>query len=152
MELDRRRWHRTADRKEFCDRLTRRPLAEHYRLFRNRLSLSPYPPEAFMKQIEFIVAGPPEEVVRCTETERPEALGPNDVLVRILAFPINPADLLTMQGIYPRLDSATRVVGNEAVGEIAAIGENVQDLAAGERVILLSPNNWREYRLVNAYE
>ena len=103
-----------------------------------------------MKQIEFAVAGPPEEVVRCTEVEAPAAPGPDDVLVKVLAFPINPADLLTMQGIYPRADATTPAIGNEAAGEIAAIGENVRDLAVGDRVILLSLNNWREYRLVNA--
>jgi len=103
-----------------------------------------------MKQIEFAVAGPPEEVVRCAEAEAPAAPGPDDVLVKVLAFPINPADLLTMQGIYPRADATTPAIGNEAAGEIAAIGENVRDLAVGDRVILLSLNNWREYRLVNA--
>lgn len=54
-----------------------------------------------MKQIEFAFAGPPEEVVRYAEAEAPAAPGPDDVLIKVLAFPINPADLLTMQGIYP---------------------------------------------------
>ena len=105
-----------------------------------------------MKQVEFVVAAPPEEVVRCAEAEAPAAPGPNDVLVKVLAFPINPADLLTMQGIYPRADATTPAIGNEAAGEIAAVGGNVRDLAVGDRVILLSLNNWREYRLVNARE
>jgi trans-2-enoyl-CoA reductase len=60
-----------------------------------------------MKQIEFAVAGPPEEVVRYAEAEAPAAPGPDDVLIKVLAFPINPADLLTMQGIYPRADLTT---------------------------------------------
>ena len=105
-----------------------------------------------MKQIEFAVAGPPEKVVRCAEAEAPAAPGPDDVLVKVLAFPINPADLLTMQGIYPRADVPTPAIGNEAAGEIVAVGENVRDLAVGDRVILLSLNNWRQYRLVNARE
>ena len=74
------------------------------------------------------------------------------MLVKVLAFPINPADLLTMQGIYPRADVPTPAIGNEAAGEIVAVGENVRDLAVGDRVILLSLNNWRQYRLVNARE
>lgn len=105
-----------------------------------------------MKQIEFAVAGPPEEVVRCAEAEAPAAPGPDDVLIKVLAFPINPADLLTMQGIYPRADATTPAIGNEAAGEIAAVGENVRDLAVSDRVILLSLNNWREYQRVNARE
>ena len=58
----------------------------------------------------------------------------------------------TMQGIYPRLDASTQAIGNEAVGEIIAIGKDVEDLEPGNRVILLSLNNWREYRLVKAHE
>lgn len=46
----------------------------------------------------------------------------------------------------------TPAIGNEAAGEIVTVGENVRDLAVGDRVILLSLNNWRQYRLVNARE
>jgi NADPH:quinone reductase-like Zn-dependent oxidoreductase len=103
-----------------------------------------------MKQIEFATAGKPEHVVRYADAPAPSATAPDDVLVRVLAFPINPADLLTMQGIYPRLDAAVQAIGSEAVGEIAATGSDVTGLTLGDRVILLSVNNWREYRLVKA--
>ena len=105
-----------------------------------------------MKQIEFMIAGTPEEVVRCAQTEPPATPGADQVLIKVLAFQINPADLLTLQGIYPRMDTTTQAIGNEAVGEIAAIGEKVEDFAVGDRVILLSLNNWREYRLVSTRE
>lgn len=105
-----------------------------------------------MKQIEFLAPGVPEDVVRLAEVEAPSGVGSDEVLVRVLAFPINPADLLTMQGIYPRLDSGTSAIGNEAVGEISAVGNAVADLIPGDRVILLSLNNWRQYRLVKAPE
>ena len=105
-----------------------------------------------MKQIEFSTPGIPEDVVRYADAETPSAAGSDQVIVKILAFPINPADLLTMQGIYPRLDSNTRAIGNEAVGEISIVGDAITDLAPGDRVILLSLNNWREYRLVKAHE
>jgi len=64
-----------------------------------------------MKQIEFSTVGTPQEVVRYTDTEAPGNPGPGEVLVKVLAFPINPADLLTMQGIYPRLDPGTKAIG-----------------------------------------
>lgn len=105
-----------------------------------------------MKQIEFSSVGTPEEVVQYTDTETPSGPRSDEVLVKVLAFPINPADLLTMQGIYPRLDASTKALGNEAVGEILATGSDVEDLEPGNRVILLSLNNWREYRLVKAHE
>jgi trans-2-enoyl-CoA reductase len=105
-----------------------------------------------MKQIEFSAPGTPEEVVSFADAEAPPAPGTGEVLVRVLAFPINPADLLAMQGTYPRLDSSTRAIGNEAVGEISAVGDAVTGLALGDRVLLLSLNNWRECRLVGAHE
>ena len=101
-----------------------------------------------MKQIEFSNVGTPQDVVRYADAEVPGSPGPGEVLVKVLAFPINPADLLTMQGIYPRLDPNTKAIGNEAVGEILAVGTEVEDLAPGDRVILLALNNWRQYRLV----
>ncbi|OQW52895.1 MAG: hypothetical protein A4S14_16495 [Proteobacteria bacterium SG_bin9] len=76
----------------------------------------------------------------------------DDVLVRTQVFPINPADLLTMQGIYPRVDASTMAIGNEAIGEITEIGDGIDDLKPGDRVILLSLNNWREFRLVKRSE
>ncbi len=103
-----------------------------------------------MKQIEFSAPGDPDEVVSYADAETPPAVGNDEVLVRIQAFPVNPADLLTMRGIYPRLDSSTRAIGNEAIGEISAVGDAVAGLAPGNRVLLLSLNNWREYRLVKA--
>jgi mitochondrial enoyl-[acyl-carrier protein] reductase / trans-2-enoyl-CoA reductase len=105
-----------------------------------------------MKQIEFTAVGRPEDVVYCADAEPPGGPGPNEVVVRVLAFPINPADLLTMQGVYPRLDAGSRTIGNEAVGEIVTAGEDVGGLAPGDRVILLSLNNWRQYRRLKATE
>jgi trans-2-enoyl-CoA reductase len=103
-----------------------------------------------MKQIEFSTVGAPQDVVRYANVEAPGDPGPGEVLVKVLAFPINPADLLAMQGIYPRLDPSTKAIGNEAVGEILAVGEEVDGFAPGNRVILLALNNWRQYRRVGA--
>jgi trans-2-enoyl-CoA reductase len=105
-----------------------------------------------MNQIEFLAVGRPEDVVRCADATMPTKPEADGVLVKVLAFPINPADLLTMQGVYPRLDASTRMIGNEAVGEIVAVGADVERLAPGDRVILLTLNNWRQFRLVKAHE
>ena len=105
-----------------------------------------------MKQIEFSMIGKPEDVVRYADAEMPSSPAAGEVLVKVLAFPINPADLLTLQGVYPRLDAGTNAIGNEAVGEISAVGDDVGGFAVGDRVILLGLNNWREYRLAKAGE
>src|SRR5260370_4729850 len=103
-----------------------------------------------MKQIGFSAPGDPDEVVSYADAETPPAVGNDEVLLRLQASPVNPADLLTMRGIYPRLDSSTRAIGSEAIGEISAVGDPAAGLAPGNRVLLLSLNNWREYRLVKA--
>lgn len=105
-----------------------------------------------MKQIEFLTVGRPEDVVRYADAAMPSKPEADSVLVKVLAFPINPADLLTMQGVYPRLDASTSAIGNEAVGEIVAVGPDVESLAAGDRVILLTLNNWRQFRLVKTHD
>ena len=54
------------------------------------------------KELVFSSFGEPLEVVKMRETELP-CLGANDVLVRMLAAPVNPADLYTIQGRYLQL-------------------------------------------------
>ena len=105
-----------------------------------------------MKQIEFLTAGNPEDVVTYADASAPPNPEADGVMVKVLAFAINPADLLTMQGVYPRLDTSTRAIGNEAVGEIVAVGADVERLHPGDRVILLTLNNWRQFRLVKAHD
>lgn len=105
-----------------------------------------------MKQIEFVTPGRPEDVVSYVDAAMPPNPEADDVLVKLRAFPINPADLLTMQGVYPRLDASTHAIGTEAVGEVAALGTDVEGLAPGDRVMLLTLNNWRQFRLVKAHD
>lgn len=54
-----------------------------------------------MRQVRFARPGSPAEVVEIVEREEPGLSEPDDVLVAIDLFPINPADLLTLQGHYP---------------------------------------------------
>lgn len=49
------------------------------------------------KQLMYSEFGDPLQVVKITESEVPD-LGSQDVLVRMLAAPINPADINTIQG------------------------------------------------------
>jgi NADPH:quinone reductase-like Zn-dependent oxidoreductase len=94
-----------------------------------------------VKQIQFHRSGPPAEVARCVEVADPEISAPDDVLIRVEIFPINPADLLTMRGVYPRGNPASPTLGIEALGIVEAVGDSVVDLALGDRVILLSTDN-----------
>ena len=102
-----------------------------------------------MKQIQFQQPGDPAEVAQCVNVPIPELTNVEDVLVKISAFLINTADLLTLQGFYPKNDPMSSTLGNEAVGVVQAVGTKVETLTPGDKVVLFSLDNWSEYKLVH---
>jgi NADPH:quinone reductase-like Zn-dependent oxidoreductase len=103
-----------------------------------------------MKQVQFTAFGVPHEVASCVEVPDVGAPGPGEVVIEIAAFPINPADLLTITGGYAVRPQLPATLGAEGVGRIAAVGEGVRGLAAGDRVINLGRDNWCQRRKVPA--
>jgi NADPH:quinone reductase-like Zn-dependent oxidoreductase len=103
-----------------------------------------------MKQVQFTAFGVPHEVAACIEAPDVGAPGPDEVVIEVLAFPINPADLLTITGGYAIRPQLPATLGAECVGRIAAAGANVHDLAVGDRVINLGRDNWCQRRRVPA--
>ncbi len=61
--------------------------------------------------------------------------GPGEVLVDIVAAGINFPDILVVAGQYQDKTPPPFVPGNEAAGTVAAVGEGVDRLAVGDRVI-----------------
>ncbi|MEA2496769.1 MAG: hypothetical protein QOJ29_4680 [Thermoleophilaceae bacterium] len=67
---------------------------------------------------------------------RPEpSLAPGRVLVRVRAAGINFADLMARQGLYPDAPDLPSVLGYEVAGDVEAVGEGVEDIKAGDRVM-----------------
>lgn len=78
-------------------------------------------------------------------------LGPGEVRVRILATPINPADLNWIEGTYGTRPELPATPGTEAVGEV--VESNAASLAVGMRVIFLDyAHGWQTERVVGASE
>lgn len=71
-----------------------------------------------------------------------------DIGVRMLRAPINPADLMAIDGRYAFNLKDDTPVGAEGVGIVQAVGEAVSDLKPGDMVMPLSRGNWCRYRLV----
>uniref|UniRef100_UPI00358FA0DD enoyl-[acyl-carrier-protein] reductase, mitochondrial isoform X3 n=1 Tax=Myxine glutinosa TaxID=7769 RepID=UPI00358FA0DD len=71
---------------------------------------------------------------RLEELELP-ALGETEVKVRMLAAPINPADINMVQGSYAILPSLPAVGGNEGVAEVEEVGAKVDRLKRGDWVV-----------------
>jgi trans-2-enoyl-CoA reductase len=102
------------------------------------------------KAIVYEAHGKPEEVLRLEEQPvRQPAAG--EALVRILAAPINPADLNQIEGKYPIRFPLPATPGFEGAGMVEAVGPGVQDLAVGAQVILPHDlGTWREKAVVAA--
>src|SRR4051812_10222905 len=92
--------------------------------------------------------GNPAEVLRITELPLPEP-GPDDVVVKMSAAPINPADLNSIEGKYPIKASLPAIPGMEGAGVVIEIGPGVKNLAVGAQVILPhSYGTWREIAVI----
>jgi trans-2-enoyl-CoA reductase len=75
--------------------------------------------------------------------------GPGEVLVRVAAAPIHPADLNSIEGKYPATPQSPFPGGREGAGHIEAIGPGVASLRIGDCVSLQSPQGtWRDLALV----
>ena len=88
-----------------------------------------------MQRAQYASRGPvPQDVIECVDYTLPE-LGPGEVLVEMLASPINPSDVLTLTGQYGMLPPLPAIGGNEGIGRVAAVSEGVK-LPIGQRVVL----------------
>ena len=77
--------------------------------------------------------GPPD-VMRVQERPDPEP-GPGQVRVRVRAAGVNFADLLARVGLYPDAPKPPCVVGYEIAGDVDALGEGVEGIEVGQRVM-----------------
>lgn len=75
------------------------------------------------------------ENLEIREVENPPKPVGKDVLVNVKAAALNRADVLQRQGFYPAPKGfPERILGLEFAGEVAEIGENVENFKIGDRV------------------
>ena len=96
--------------------------------------------------------GPASEVAYCAELPDPTSPEPDEIIVDIAVFPINPADLLTIEGKYAAKPPLPYTPGAEAVGHVSDVGSAVENFRIGDLVMLLSRENWTQKRKVKAAE
>lgn len=92
----------------------------------------------------------PVALIEAVEVElaAPQA---GEVLVDVLASPINPSDLLTLTGAYGVLPELPAIAGNEGVGRIKALGPEVRGLETGQLVLLpLGAGTWASHLVCRA--
>ncbi|KAF8582029.1 trans-2-enoyl-CoA reductase [Ramaria rubella] len=100
------------------------------------------------KAIVYSSHGDPTKVLRAVSLPPlPSPPPPGTINVRYLLSPINPADLNTIEGVYPskpslRPTSATKlhepvyVAGNEGLGQVVELGHGVNGLKEGDWVVM----------------
>lgn len=72
------------------------------------------------------------EVLRWEAVDVP-APGPGQALIKQTAVGLNYIDIYHRTGLYP-LPSKPAIIGNEAAGVVEAVGDNVTEVAVGDRV------------------
>ena len=99
-----------------------------------------------MLKAEYRTRGPvPQDVIDAVELEL-DAPGPGEVRLEVLAAPINPSDVLTLTGEYGLLPDLPAIGGNEGIGRVATVGDEVRNLTVGD-VVMLPPGSgtWRTH-------
>ena len=106
-----------------------------------------------MNAVAFDQYGRPADVLKQVEQPTPTP-GRGEVLVKMIAAPINPSDLLYIEGRYGLLPKSFPCVpGFEGVGVVTANGGGLLgSLRKGQRVAVLNDRigNWAEYTVASA--
>ncbi|WP_220813245.1 zinc-dependent alcohol dehydrogenase family protein [Pseudomonas paralcaligenes] len=77
----------------------------------------------------------PQDVIEAVPLELPP-LADGQALIKVLAAPINPSDVLTLTGEYGILPPLPAIGGNEGVGRVEQLGEGVSNVKVGQTVLL----------------
>jgi len=104
-----------------------------------------------MKKAQYAQRGPtPNEFIEAVEFES-APLTSGQVLIQVLAAPINPSDVLTLTGLYGQLPPLPAVGGNEGVGKVIQLGPDVSSPAIGQTVLLpVGSGTWATHIVAEA--
>jgi len=94
--------------------------------------------------LQFDSFGDPLDIVEMRKIDLPDSPPSGCALVKMMASTINPSDINTLQGVYPIKPDGfpPGTGGNEGVGEVMAVGNEVKDLQVGDWVIPANAGLW----------
>ena len=104
-----------------------------------------------MQRAQYTERGPvPQASITAIEFSLPP-LTEGQALIKVLAAPINPSDVLALTGVYGILPPLPAVGGNEGVGVIAELGPGVSSPAVGQTVLLpVGGGTWSTHMVADA--
>ena len=104
-----------------------------------------------MKKAQYSQRGPvPNEFIDTVDFEI-APLTSGQVLIQVLAAPINPSDVLTLTGLYGQLPPLPAIGGNEGVGKVVQLGPDVSSPAVGQTVLLpVGSGTWATHIVAEA--
>ncbi|MGF1529947.1 MAG: MDR family NADPH-dependent oxidoreductase [Puniceicoccaceae bacterium] len=96
--------------------------------------------------------GNPLEVLELKRLRLPTP-STGEIVVKLLFSSINPSDIGMIEGRYGRLSDLPAVPGREGIGEVIAVGDEVDGLEVGDRVRLPELRGiWRDYACIPAQD
>jgi trans-2-enoyl-CoA reductase len=104
-----------------------------------------------MKKAQYTQRVPvPQASIECVTFPDP-VLAEGQVLLQVLAAPINPSDVLTLTGQYGTLPPLPAIGGNEGVGKVAVHGPGVSAPPIGQTVLLpVGSGTWASHVVAKA--
>lgn len=103
-----------------------------------------------MRSAIYTTFGEPADVLALGDSPIPQP-GPGEVRIKTLLAPIHNHDLWTVRGKYGYKPTLPAIGGSEAAGIVEALGEGVEGITIGQRVMAASVHGtWAEYFIAPA--
>ena len=93
--------------------------------------------------------GKPADVLSLEERPRPRP-AKGEILLEMLAAPVNPADLNVIEGKYGELPELPAIIGNEGVGRVIGLGAATNGFSVGDLVLPMRRGTWTQFILAGA--
>ena len=105
-----------------------------------------------MYRVQFDKIGKASEQVYLKKVDNINTINENEILIEVICFPINPADILLVEGKYANKPKLPSLIGAECIARVKKIGNNIRKFKLGDIVLPLVRDNWVEEKIVTENE